>query len=191
MPILKREVDLFPPQLFEIPAASGPWRVAYAKSRQEKRLARLLLEREVPFYLPLAEKVALREGRRRTSFLPLFPGYVFFRGSARPALESNLVCHVLEVLDQGTLECELSSLWRLQASGAPLVPHPYLRRGDRVEIVDGPLRGFAGTILREKGRLRLVVGVSLLGQAAAAEVDREMVIAERSGASPRRIAAAG
>jgi transcription antitermination factor NusG len=175
VPILKREVDLFPRELFENAAGLPPWRVAFARSRQEKRLARHLVERQVPFYLPLQEKVARREGRLRVSYLPLFPGYVFFRGPALPALTSNVVCQVLEVHDQPGLERELSSLWRLQAAGAPLVPHAYLAAGDRVEIVAGPLRGFVGTILRQKGRLRLVVGISLLGRAAAAEVDREMV----------------
>ena len=189
MPILKRDVDLFPAYLFESRAESRPWRVAHARSRQEKRLARHLLEREVPFYLPLEEKVARLDGRRRISYLPLFPGYVFFRGPALPALQSNVVCQVLEVCDQGGLEQELSSLWRLQEAGAPLVPHPYLRRGDRVEIAQGPLRGFVGTILRQKGRLRLVVGIRLLGQAASAEVEREMVIPARPFTELRRVAA--
>lgn len=189
MPIRKRDVDLFPPRLFASPAAGPPWRVAYARSRQEKRLARHLLVRQMPFYLPLAERAVSIAGRRRVSYLPLFPGYVFFRGPALSALGSNVVCHVLEVHDQATLAAELASLWRLQAAGAPVVPHPYLAAGDRVEIVDGPLAGFAGTILREKGRLRLVVRVSLLGQAAAAEVDREMVRPARVLADLRRAAA--
>jgi hypothetical protein len=49
VPILKSEVALSPPDLFDLPDL--PWRVAYVRSRQEKELARLLLRLGVPFYL--------------------------------------------------------------------------------------------------------------------------------------------
>lgn len=189
MPILKREVDLYPGDLFEAPPSGQPWRVAYSRSRQEKGLARHLLERRVPFYLPQQEKEVRRHGKRRVSHLPLFPGYVFFRGERLDALASHLVCQVIEVLDQGGLEEELASLWRLQASGATLVPHPWLGPGDEVEIVDGPLRGWRGTILREKRGLRLVVSIDLLRQSVAAEVDRDWVAPARPRAG--RLRAAG
>ncbi len=193
MPILKREADLFPSHLFELARGTHPWWVAFVRSRQEKRLARYLSELAGPgvgFYLPQAEKVVRRAGRTFVSTLPLFPGYLFFRGGAearREALRSNLIVEVLPVLDQAGLEGELASLWQLQQSGAPLVSHPYLEAGDEVEIVDGPLKGWTGTVLREKGRLRLVVSVTFLRQSVAAEMDREAVMPLR----PHRIRAVG
>jgi transcriptional antiterminator RfaH len=192
VPILKREPDLFPSDLFErheLTGSSGSdrrrghWWVAYSRSRQEKGLARHLGEHGVPYYLPQAEKVVRRNGRRLQSFLPLFPGYVFLRGDGaerRMALRSNLVARVLEVWDQDRLREELTNLWTLQQSGAPLVPHPYVRAGDEVEIVDGPFRGWVGRVLREKGRLRLVVSISFLRQSVAAEIDRDLVAPARA-----------
>ncbi|HEV2856117.1 MAG TPA: transcription termination/antitermination NusG family protein [Thermoanaerobaculia bacterium] len=191
MPILKREVDLFPSHLFEMSRADHPWWVAYARSRQEKGLARHLAGRGVGFYLPQAEKRVRRAGRTFVSCLPLFPGYLFFRGTAearREALRSDLIVEVLPVLDQATLEAELLSLWRLQQAGAPLVPHPYLGIGDEVEIVDGPLKGWTGTVLREKGSLRLVVSVTFLRQSVAAELDREALTPLRRLARAARAA---
>lgn len=182
MPILKREVDLHPRHLFELSPVEHPWWVAYARSRQEKALARHLHGHGVGFYLPLAEKQVRRAGRTFVSSLPLFPGYLFFRGTPearREALRSNLIVEVLPVLDQERLHKELAGLWRLQVSGAPLVSHPYLEVGDEVEIVDGPFRGCAGTVLREKGRLRLVVSVTFLRQSVAAELDREVLAPAR------------
>lgn len=189
MPILKREVDFSPPNLFELCRLDEPWWVAHVRSRQEKRLARHLLGEGVGFYLPQSEKEVRRNGRTFVSHLPLFPGYLFFRGPAAArlaALRSDLIVQVLPVADQDGLERELESLWRLQQSGAPLVSHPYLGPGDEVEIVDGPLRGWTGTVLREKGRLRLVVSVTLLRQAVAAELDRDALVPAR----PRPRAAA-
>lgn len=190
MPILKREPDLYPDDLL---TASGPdaagaagtaaWWVAHTRSRQEKVLARHLRAREVGHYLPQREQLSTGGGRRRVSYRPLFPGYVFFRGGGAERLAgfgSGVVVRMLPVQDQRGLDDELRSLWRLQATGAPLVPWQYLGPGDEVEIVDGPLRGWTGTVLRTKGALRLVVSVTLLRQSVAAEVDREWVAPARA-----------
>lgn len=184
MPILKSEVALSPPDLFDLPGL--PWRVAYVRSRQEKELARLLLRLNVPFYLPLVEKQVRRAGRRFVSFLPLFPGYLFFRGGRGWAAESgparwdDRLVSVLEVPDQPRLEAELRVLWRLQQSGAAFEGFPYpVAPGDAVEVIDGPFQGLRGTVLREKGRTRLVVSVSFLRQSVAAEFERESLAPAR------------
>ena len=191
MPILKSEVALCPSDLFDLPDL--PWRVAYVRSRQEKELARLFLGQGVPFYLPLQEKQVRRAGRRFVSYLPLFPGYVFFRGprvprdeaTGRPALRWDaLVVSLLEVSDQPRLAAELRNLWRLQESGAALTAVPYLGPGDAVEVVEGPFRGLGGTVLREKGRSHLVVSVTFLRQSVAAELEREALVRVRSAGKP-------
>jgi transcription antitermination factor NusG len=189
VPILQREPDVHPADLFE-PAPGGtraavpdagagrPWWVAHTRSRQEKLLARHLRARDVPCYLPQRERRTTSGGKVRTAHLPLFPGYVFLRGAGAERLAaygSGVVVRLLEVPDQAAIERELGALWRLQSSGAPLVPWSYLGPGDEVEIVDGPLKGWTGIVLREKGSLRLVVSVTFLRQSVAAEVDREIV----------------
>ena len=176
MPILKREPDLFPADTLEIEDASRPWWVAQTRSRHEKALARHLTQREVPFYLPKIEKRSFRSGRVFKSYVPLFTGYVFCRGDRNErlaALQSNVVTRILAVEDQLALHRELADLRRLQESGVVLIPHPYLGPGDRVEIGAGPFKGYRGKVLREKGKLRLVVSVSLLQRSVAAEFDRD------------------
>lgn len=178
MPILEPEVALYPSHQFELSEDSLPWHVARVRSRQEKILARHLLGQRVGFFLPLLKKEVRRSGRLFVSHLPLFPGYVFFRGSAAErlaALRSHAIVNLLPVQDQRLLHQELANLWSIQQAGLPLVAHPYLGPGDAVEIVDGPFKGWTGTVLREKGRLRLVVSVTFLRQSVAAELDREVV----------------
>jgi hypothetical protein len=191
VPILKPEVDLSPSHLFELSPTERPWWVAWVRSRQEKGLARHLAGHDVGFYLPQAKKQTLRAGRTFVSSLPLFPGYLFFRGpeAARlEALRSNLIVQLLPVLDQEELQRELVGLWRLQQSGASLVSLPFLEVGDEVEVMDGPFRGWTGRVLREKGRLRLVVSITLLRQSVAAEMDREALapLRHRPPAAPFR-----
>ena len=178
MPILKAEPDLHPQDLFTRPDDGTPWWVAYVRSRQEKSLARHLREQGVAHYLPQAEKRARRAGRSFVSHLPLFPGYVFLRGGGAErlaAVRSNLIVQLLDVPDPDALERELRDLWRLQQQGLPLVSHPWVGAGDEVRITDGPLKGWTGTVLREKGNLRLIVSVSFLRQSVAAEIDRDAI----------------
>ena len=211
MPLLKREPEIYPADLFGAPPAAEReepsvlsvaddvaaarhaaavaaalagkrWWIAYTRSRQEKGLARHLLQSQVPYYLPQREHRIRAGDRWRSSFLPLFTGYVFFRADERDrvaALKSNVVVRLVDVPDAGELERELRSLWLLQTTGAPLVPHPYLGPGDEVEVTEGALRGYRGTVLREKGRYRLVVSITLLRQSVSAELDREALAPAR------------
>ncbi|MGH9365998.1 MAG: transcription termination/antitermination protein NusG [Thermoanaerobaculia bacterium] len=176
MPLLKREPEISSEGLFELPEAELPWWVAHVKSRQEKAFARQLRSASVPYYLPQREKRVRRSGRTFVSYLPLFPGYVFFRADherRRAALRSNVLVRFLHVPDQSLLTQELAQLRALQESGVPLVPHPPLHPGDAVRISDGPFKGYTGVAMRERGRLRLVVAISMLGKAASVEFDKE------------------
>jgi len=177
MPILKREVEIFPEDIFELPTAVAWW-VAHTRSRQEKALARYLGPLEIPFYSPCREQKSKRKGRNFVSYLPLFSGYVFFRGSPderHAVLRSDLVVKVLEVADQRLLHEELRQIRILQQAGASLIPFRDLVPGDPVLVRDGPFKGYTGVVLRTRGRLRLVVSISMLRQAVAVEFERDIV----------------
>jgi transcription antitermination factor NusG len=178
MPLLKWNVDLFPAGLFELPENDFPWWVAHVRSRQEKALARNLFPLEIPFYLPQREKRIRRAGRAFVSYIPLFPGYLFFRGSVAQrsaALRSKLIVKVLDVTDQGLLAGELLQIRRLQETGADLVPFHDLVPGDPVRVIDGPFKGYTGVVLRARGKVRLLVSISMLMQVVAVEFEREVV----------------
>lgn len=175
MPILKREPDAFPESIFDL---AQPWWVAHLRSRQEKVLARYLREHDIPFYLPQMEKKVRRSGRTFISYLPLFSGYVFFRGEREQrlkAVRSNVIVNVLEPPDQNEIAAELRQLHELQLGDAPLVPHPYVGPGDTVLITEGAFQGYRGVVLKEKGVMRLIVSVSFIRQSVALEIDREFI----------------
>lgn len=47
----------------------------------------------------------------------------------------------------------------------------YLQAGDLVRVLDGPMTGATGILLRSKGRERLVISVDILQRSVAVEVD--------------------
>ncbi len=181
MPILKPEADLFPEELFELPADVSPWWVAHLRSRQEKLASREARLRGIPCFLPKYEKETRRDGRKRISSLPLFPGYLFFRGSRDARFEmlmTHLCVRILEVTDQASLHADLLQIRRLQLAGLPLIAVPVVKAGDQVRIAEGPFAGVSGVILKEKGKTRLIVSVRFINRSVCVELPREAVVPE-------------
>jgi transcription antitermination factor NusG len=180
MPILPLEPFLFPEDLLSKPAGDddGRWWVLHTRPRAEKSLARRFLGRQVSFFLPLHRHQWRNRGRTFTSHMPLFPGYVFLRGSADDrlaALTTNLVANVLTVPDQDRLRADLLRVYGLMASGAALTPEDRLQPGARVRIAHGALAGLEGKVLRRGNGLRFFVEVQLLQRGVSVEIEPAML----------------
>ena len=65
---------------------------------------------------------------------------------------------------------DIQNIKRAVEAALPIEPHPFLRCGETVRVVRGPMQGVSGILLRRKNDLRLVVSVELLAQSAAIEV---------------------
>jgi transcriptional antiterminator RfaH len=150
------------------------WWVLYTKVHQEKAIARQLFGRQVPFYLPLVEKTSVSRGRRNTSRIPAFAGYVFLFGNDDEriaSLETNRVSRVIPVEDKDRLSHDLRQGHRMICSGEPLTVESRLLPGDRVRVRSGPLMGLEGTVLRRHGGMRLLVSIDFLQQGASIDID--------------------
>ena len=66
---------------------------------------------------------------------------------------------------------EISALKTLMDSTLRYDSHPYLHEGMCVEVRRGPLEGVRGILLRKDKRHHLVIGVNLIQQACAVEID--------------------
>ncbi len=175
MAVLSAEPTVFPSGLFE----GGPdhavtegrsWCVAHTRPHQEKCLGRALFESETPFFLPVVEKHWLLRGRRMTSHIPVFAGYVFLLANQverDAAKRTNRVAQLLEAPDQGQLWDDLTRLNRLIQSGEPIDPEACLRPGVNVEIVSGPMQGLVGTIDKAASGRRFFVAVNFIGRGAS------------------------
>jgi transcription antitermination factor NusG len=178
MPLLDAEPRAFPDSMFSAPdalaALGGQWWVLYTRARMEKALARKLRAKEIPFYLPLYEQTWKSSGRKRTSYLPLFAGYVFLYGdeSARlAALETNLLCTTFKVPDQERLYADLCRVERVLGGSSLVTPETEIPVGAMVELTTGSFRGLTGKVVRRGDQTRLVVEVEFLRRGVSIEVD--------------------
>ena len=152
------------------------WRVFYTKSRQEKALASHLRARHVPHYLPLYKKQTLTRGRRFTSMMPLFSGYLFAYADVEErivALESNRIARTIDVAggQEAQLTHDLIQIQRLIDADLPLTIESRIQPGQHVRVKCGNLAGLEGTVTSRRGGSRLLIAVNYLQQGASVEIE--------------------
>ena len=157
--------------------AQPRWYAAYTCPRHEKSVAEQLTGRGVEFYLPLYETVSRWKDRRVRLSLPLFPGYVFVRIPLCERLHVLGVPSVVRLVGFNGRpaplpEEEIESL-RNGLSALRAEPYPFLKAGRHVRIVQGPLQGLEGVLLRRKGRYRLVISLDLIQRSICVDVDAD------------------
>lgn len=162
-------------------SATRSWCVVQTLNNHEKRVEEGLRTRGLETFLPLYRTVRSWKNRvRRQLELPLFPGYLFVRVDPRntsgPVLQVPSVIRIVggRSAIAAIREREITQL-RAGIAARRLEPHRWLRIGEQVHIVHGPLQGMAGVLVRMKSGLRVVVAVELLLQAVAVEVDAEEI----------------
>ena len=154
--------------------AAGEWFLLRTRSRQEKIIAADLAARRVGSYLPLVRCVRYYGGHKAVVDKPLFPGYVFLRGTAEDAYSldrAGRIAQIIAIGDQRKVNWELRNIEFALCNEAPLDRFPYLKAGVRVEVRSGPLRGLQGIIECRSKRDRLILQVDILGTAVSLEID--------------------
>jgi transcription termination/antitermination protein NusG len=136
-------------------------------------------------FLPTMKSWSRRGGKRHVIPVPMFPGYLFVHHAMDKhgyvqILQARGIVRILgERWDRlvPVDDAEIAALQRLVTIDVHVLPHPYLREGHRVRIVDGPLNGVEGVLLQVKpGKGLLVVSVDLLQRSVAVEVDCTRVV---------------
>jgi transcription antitermination factor NusG len=155
------------------------WYAVYTCARHEKRVAEQLSRRSVESYFPQYETMSRRKDRRVLVSLPLFPGYVFVRIPLCERLRVLTIPGVVRLVGghgrPAPLPAEEIEKLRHGLSGLRPRPHPFLIAGDRVEIVEGPLAGMEGILLRRKGLFRVVISLDLIKSAVCVDLDANAV----------------
>jgi transcription antitermination factor NusG len=168
---------------------SKPWCAIYTRHQHEKVIAQVLSLKGLEVFLPLYNSTRRWKDRTVQLSLPLFPCYLFLRGMKERRLDVVTTPGIVSILSvNGEVavipESEIESIRRAIEWGNRVEPHPFLRRGDRVRVISGPLQGLEGILVRRKNLYRLVLSVELLERSAAVEVDVSSV--ERVASGPHR-----
>jgi transcriptional antiterminator NusG len=154
------------------------WYAVHTSSRHEDKVHMRLDAKEIPVFLPKIEKWSMRKDRKKRIRVPLFNGYLFIR----VYLDKYTWLHVLKTPGVARIvgnqnepvpipDEQIDSIRILLDNDVMLTPVSYLNVGQRVRIVNGPLTGVEGILLKctpEKNKL--VVSLDLLQRSLSVEL---------------------
>jgi len=154
------------------------WYAVSTYSRHEKKVSEALLQKSIDAFLPLYRET--RQWRNRTKATvesPLFPGYVFVRTSLDSRIEVLRTPGIARFVGFGGDPTPISELviekLRLGLSKVDAKPCPYLKIGESVRVISGPLSGLQGVVVEMRNQSRFVLSLDLLAQSISVEIDRD------------------
>jgi transcription termination/antitermination protein NusG len=164
-----------PAALYEAPH----WYACHTRARHEKRVYEQLVRRGLDAYLPLLARERKWSDRRKVVEFPLFPGYVFSRftlGELHTVLTvpgvATVVRHngVPSPISERELENVRRFVEMLAATGQFPEPEP-LEPGQPVRVLHGPFAGLEAVVVERRGRRRVLVGLTTIGQGMEIDID--------------------
>jgi transcription antitermination factor NusG len=165
-----------PPAVAPVRIPQHPWYGLRTRSNRERIAATILNGRGYEPFLPVYRVRRCWSDRVVTTELPLFPGSVFCRFDYRqrqPIITTPGVVSIIGFGDQpaALLDEEIEAVRAIVNSGIAAEPAPFLREGQRIRVIHGPLKSLEGTLVRKKSSWQLVISVQLLQRSVSVEVD--------------------
>jgi len=159
--------------------ANERWYAVWTRSQCETKVEEGLRRRRCQVFLPRISVSSRRRDRRLVLARPLFPGYVFLRFAPSREAYIRVVSTdgVVRIIGErwdalhAIPDEQVEAVRRLLASGDGARAVRWIREGDRVRIVAGPLEGVEGLVqCWHRGRATFVVSVDLLQRSVGVEV---------------------
>ena len=158
---------------------SAKWYAIHTRSRFEQKVFDGFRSKSIETFLPKMEVVSRRKDRRKNILVPLLPGYVFVQYDLDPEVYWDIVKTVGVVRMVGfegkpapAREEEIQSLMILDGTNRTVQNRTFMKRGDTVMIMEGPLKGLVGFYVRHKGQTeKVVVNIELLHRSLAVEIE--------------------
>ena len=166
-------------------AGQAQWVALWTHSHCEQIVHDQLVAKGFEAFLPCIRTWSRRAGVQRLIPMPMFPGYLFVhhaidKHSYIEIVKSKGLVRILGARwdHLSTIpDSEIGALQTVLRAEMTVMPHPYLREGQRVRITRGPLSGVEGILVRTRpSRGLLVLSVERLLQSVAVEVDCTAVV---------------
>jgi transcription termination/antitermination protein NusG len=168
------------------PVVAEPrWFVLWTRSHCEQLVHGQLTTKGFHPFLPTIDVWSRRAHLRRRIRIPMFPGYLFLHDALdkHGDVEVRKARGLVGILGYGwdrravVPPHEVEAIRRVVDTRVVARPHPYLKQGQRVRIIRGPMADVEGILLRIKeNKGFLVLSVDLLQRSVAVEVDCTLAV---------------
>ena len=159
------------------------WFVFYTKSRQEKKVRELLAKNDFEPFLPIQKVMRQWSDRKKKVDAPLFNSYIFVR------IEEYRIVDVLKIPGVS---------WNIKHNGKPAflrekeyeLINRYIetglfietsnklddfKLGEKVKILDGPLRGMEGVLLKRNTQDLFTIFIDSLSYSLSVQVESSIL----------------
>ncbi len=160
------------------------WFAFYTKPQQERKVEKYLVERGIKTFVPRAYKYLNVAGKRRLMEAPLFRSYVFVHIEYKTreyylALDApgvSTIIHKRGIPVPIPDEEMLSLIKVVERARNNILEHPFLKKGQKVIIVEGPLKGAVGIIEEvDKNKLLFYVNITILNRSVSVPLHPRVV----------------
>lgn len=155
------------------------WYAVHTRSHFEQKVFDGLRGKSIETFLPKIQVMSRRKDRRKKILVPLLPGYVFVQYDLDPEVYWDIIKTVgvvrmigFEGKPMPARDEEIQSLMILDGTDRTVHNRAFMKKGDTVMIMEGPLKGLVGFYVRHKGQTdKVVVNVELLHRSLAVEIE--------------------
>lgn len=152
------------------------WYTAYTKPRSEKAVAAQLKKLGIDCYLPLTTEYRQWSDRKKKVEVPLFNSYIFVHADAFSYYSALNIPGIVRFIHFGGQAAVMSDkaideVRQIVTSGYVVSEDTQtFTIGEEIMIMSGPLKGFEGIMLRNKGQTSVIIQVEGLMQTMKVEV---------------------
>lgn len=158
---------------------SSNWYAIHTRSHFEQKVFDGLCGKSIETFCPKIQIMSRRKDRRKKILVPMLPGYIFVRFDMDPETYWHIIKTVGVVRMIGfegkptpANEEEIASLMILDGTDRTVHNRKYMKRGDRIMIMEGPLKGLVGFYLRHRGQNeKVVISIELLHRSLEVEIE--------------------
>ncbi len=137
------------------------WYAIYTKSRFEKKIFTALQKKSIQAFLPLLKEKRRWSDRIKTIQVPMLPSYVFVRLCESQFTKLYYLPGFVRLVSFEGKPCiikakEIELMEQITRHGLAVKKANVCEIGDVVRIVNGPLKGWEGTIEQKMGKDRIL-----------------------------------
>ena len=161
------------------------WHALYVRSRMEKKVLSQLEESGYKAYLPLITQVKQWSDRKKKVEEPLFKSYVFVYSNEKEYIP---ILNVYGVIKFVTFERKAVAVPENQILAIKkfvsdfekgeeykMMNHEELKVGQKVRIINGPMKGLTGKLETIYNKRHLIVYIDVVGQCIPVHIPRAKV----------------
>ncbi len=157
------------------------WYVFYTRPNAEKAVCNELLIRQYDAFLPMVKTLHRWKNRQNKIVSKvLFPGYIFVRTTESEIFNIEQVPRIVYCVKSGDRPSivpgrDINCIELMLSLGQEVFTEHDFTEGERVRVARGPLAGYEGILIKQKGKARFCIQLQDIKQCACIDIRVSML----------------